>query len=145
MQIQISYTRKAMQEAVEQAKKFSDLYAKASREIAKPVPGGGHDAAEQTKKIGLKGANEGGAPRGLRSDTRRPGVRAALSRPEPYAQRMDRSPCRLRGGGENLTQFAGATISQRKVYFASRCKMRIDPHIDCRDLLFRLGVADAAK
>jgi len=58
MQIQISYTRKAMQEAVEQAKKFSDLYAKASREVAKPVSGGGHDAAEQTKKVGLKGANE---------------------------------------------------------------------------------------
>jgi hypothetical protein len=58
MQIQISYTRKAMQEAVEQAKKFSDLYAKASREIAKPVSGGGHAAAEQTKKVGLKGANE---------------------------------------------------------------------------------------
>jgi phasin family protein len=37
MQIQVSYTRTAMQEAVEQAKKFSDLYAKASREVAKPM------------------------------------------------------------------------------------------------------------
>lgn len=33
MQIQVSYTRKAMEEAVEHAKTFSDLYAKASREV----------------------------------------------------------------------------------------------------------------
>ena len=58
MQIQVSYARKAMQDAVEQAKKVSDLYAKASREVAKPMSRGMHDAAEQTKKAGLKGTNE---------------------------------------------------------------------------------------
>ena len=58
MQIQVSYARKAMQDAVEQAKKVSDLYAKASREVAKPMSRGMHDAAEQTKKVGLKGTNE---------------------------------------------------------------------------------------
>jgi phasin family protein len=58
MQIQVSYTRKAMEQAVEQAKKFSDLYAKASREVAKPISRGMHDAAEPTKKVGLKGAGE---------------------------------------------------------------------------------------
>jgi hypothetical protein len=47
-----------MEEAVEQAKKFSDLYAKASREVAKPMSRGMHDAAEQTRKVGLKGASE---------------------------------------------------------------------------------------
>lgn len=58
MQIQVSYARKAMQDAVEQAKKVSDLYAKASREVAKPMSGGMHVAPEQTKKVGLKVANE---------------------------------------------------------------------------------------
>lgn len=27
----------------------------------------------------------------------------------------------------DLTRFAGATTGRRKIYFASRCKMRIDP------------------
>ena len=58
MQIQVSYARKALQDAVEQARKVSDLYAKASREVAKPMSRGMHDAAEQTKKAGLKGTNE---------------------------------------------------------------------------------------
>lgn len=59
MQIQVSYARKAMQEAVEQARKVSELYAKASREVvAKPMSRGMHDAAEPTKKGGLKGANK---------------------------------------------------------------------------------------
>ena len=58
MQIQVSYARKAMQDAVEQAKKVSDLYAKASREVAKPMSRGMHDAAEQTKKVGLKRADD---------------------------------------------------------------------------------------
>jgi hypothetical protein len=59
MQIQISHARKAMQEAVQQAKKLSDRYAKASRKVARPLSRGMHDAAaEQTKKVGLKGANE---------------------------------------------------------------------------------------
>ena len=58
MQIQVSYARQAMQDAVEQAKKVSDLYAKASREVAKPMSRGMHDAAEQTKKVGLKRADD---------------------------------------------------------------------------------------
>ena len=58
MQIQVSYTRKAIAEAVEHAKTFSDLYAKASREVAKPMSRSMHDAAEQTKKASLKGASE---------------------------------------------------------------------------------------
>ena len=58
LQIQVSYTRKAMEEAVEHAKTFSDLYAKASREVAKPMSRGMHDAAEQTKTASLKGASE---------------------------------------------------------------------------------------
>jgi hypothetical protein len=58
MQIQISYARKAMQEVAEQAKRLSDRYAKASRALAPSMSGGTHDAAEQTKKVGLKGANE---------------------------------------------------------------------------------------
>ena len=57
MQIQVSYARKAMQDAVEQAKKVSDLYAKASREVAKPMSRGMHEG-EQTKKVGLKGTHE---------------------------------------------------------------------------------------
>ena len=57
MQIQVSYTRKAMEEAVEHAKTFSDLYAKASREVAKPMSRGMPDAAEQTKTASLKGAS----------------------------------------------------------------------------------------
>jgi hypothetical protein len=58
MQIQISYAHKAMQETVEQAKRWSDRYAKASRALAESMSGGTHNAAEQTKKVGLKGANE---------------------------------------------------------------------------------------
>jgi hypothetical protein len=58
MQIQISYARKAMQEVAEQAKRLSDRYAKASRALAPSMSGGTHDAAEPTKKVGLKGANE---------------------------------------------------------------------------------------
>jgi hypothetical protein len=58
MQIQISHARKAMQEAVEQAKRLSDRYAKASRAVAKSMSGGRHDAAGRTRKVGLKGANE---------------------------------------------------------------------------------------
>jgi hypothetical protein len=57
MQIQISYARKAMQEVAEQAKRLSDRYAKASA-LAPSMSGGAHDAAEPTKKVGLKGANE---------------------------------------------------------------------------------------
>ena len=59
MQIQVSHARKAMQEAGEQARKVSELYAKASGEVvAKPMSRGMHDAAEPTKKGGFKGANE---------------------------------------------------------------------------------------
>ena len=58
MQIQISHARKAMQEAGEQAKRLSDRYAKASRALAKSMSGGTRDPAEQTRKVGLKGANE---------------------------------------------------------------------------------------
>jgi hypothetical protein len=58
MQIQISYARKAMQEVAEQAKRLSDRYAKARRALAPSMSGGAHDAAEPTKKVGLKGANE---------------------------------------------------------------------------------------
>jgi hypothetical protein len=46
MQIQISYARKAMQEAVEQAKRLSERYAKPSRTLAEPMSGGTHDPAE---------------------------------------------------------------------------------------------------
>ena len=45
MQIQITHARKALQEAGEQAKKFADRYAKASRAFAKPMSGGTRDAA----------------------------------------------------------------------------------------------------
>jgi hypothetical protein len=54
MQVQISYTLKT----IEQAKKFCDLYAKANHEVAKPMSRGMHDAAQQIKKVGLKGADE---------------------------------------------------------------------------------------
>jgi hypothetical protein len=48
----------AMQDAVEQARKVSELYAQASREVAKPMSRGIHDAAEPTKKAGRKGADD---------------------------------------------------------------------------------------
>ena len=54
MQVQISYTLKT----IEQAKKFCDFYAKANHEVAKPMSRGMHDAAQQIKKVGLKGADE---------------------------------------------------------------------------------------
>ena len=54
MQVQISYTLKT----IEQAKKFSDLYARANHEVAKPMSRGMHDAAQRIKKVGRKGANE---------------------------------------------------------------------------------------
>ena len=54
MQIQISYARKT----IEQAKKVCDLYAKANREVAKPMSHGMHDGAGRTKKVGLKGADQ---------------------------------------------------------------------------------------